>query len=206
MDKKELILQKASVLFAEKGYYGLGLSELLGRCEIPKGSFRHQWLHQSGKQGHKPLEYSNRDSREDTALAETSRHYHNDYKIKNGFCQKNRKISAHAVLDSADDHIDATPFGLSLGSSGITPMQMTVAFGVLANGGVYQAPIAVLGISDSEGRVVWDGHAHQDRRRVFSESTSYMIVDMLTDAVKSGTIANAVHSAYDTALRLRDCL
>ena len=33
-----------------------------------------------------------------------------------------------------DGHIDKTPFGLSLGSSGITPLQMTVAFGVLATG------------------------------------------------------------------------
>ncbi|MBQ8653353.1 MAG: PBP1A family penicillin-binding protein [Clostridia bacterium] len=86
-----------------------------------------------------------------------------------------------------DNHIDATPFGLSLGSSGITPLQMTVAFGVLANGGVYQEPISVLGISDSEGNVVWDGHANQERRRVFSESTSWLIVDMLEDAVSSGT-------------------
>lgn len=39
MDKKELILSKAAELFAEKGYYGLGLSELLVRCGIPKGSF-----------------------------------------------------------------------------------------------------------------------------------------------------------------------
>ena len=39
MDKKELILSEAEKLFAEKGYYGLGLSELLNRCGIPKGSF-----------------------------------------------------------------------------------------------------------------------------------------------------------------------
>lgn len=39
MDKKELILTKAAELFAEKGYYGLGLSELLACCGIPKGSF-----------------------------------------------------------------------------------------------------------------------------------------------------------------------
>jgi len=39
MDKKELILKEAEKLFAEKGYYGLGLSELLKRCGIPKGSF-----------------------------------------------------------------------------------------------------------------------------------------------------------------------
>lgn len=86
-----------------------------------------------------------------------------------------------------DAHIDATPFGLSLGSSGITPLQMSVAFGVLANGGVYQEPISVLGISDSTGKVIWDGHQKQERHRVFSESTAYMVVDMLKDAVSSGT-------------------
>ena len=90
-----------------------------------------------------------------------------------------------------DGHIDATPFGLSLGSSGITPLQMTVAYGVLANGGVYQEPISVLGISDSSGRIIWDGHQHQDRRRVFSDSTSWLIVDMLKSAVSSGTGGNA---------------
>ena len=98
-----------------------------------------------------------------------------------------------------DDHIDATPFGLSLGSSGITPLQMTAAFGVLANGGVYQEPISVLGISDSEGNVVWDGHARQERRRVFSESTAYLVVDMLKDAVKSGTGTSAKISGQTVA-------
>ena len=39
MNKKELILLEAERLFAEKGYYGLGLSELLACCKIPKGSF-----------------------------------------------------------------------------------------------------------------------------------------------------------------------
>lgn len=95
------------------------------------------------------------------------------------------------LLGVDNDHIDATPFGLSLGSSGITPLQMTVAYGVLANGGVYQEPISVLGISDSEGRVVWDGHANQERRRVFSSATSYMVVDMLKDVVSSGTGTSA---------------
>ncbi len=98
-----------------------------------------------------------------------------------------------------DAHIDATPFGLSLGSSGITPLQMTAAFGTLANGGVYQAPISVLGISDSEGNVVWDGHANQERRIVFSQSTAYLVVDMLKDAVKSGTGTNAKISGQTVA-------
>lgn len=39
MDKRELIMDEAFKLFFEKGYYGLGLQELLKRCGIPKGSF-----------------------------------------------------------------------------------------------------------------------------------------------------------------------
>ncbi len=102
-----------------------------------------------------------------------------------------RSVSFLHAMGIDDGHIDATPFGLSLGSSGITPLQMTVAFGVLANGGVYQEPISVLGISDSNGDVVWDGHQHQERRRVFSGSTSWMIVDMLKSVVSSGTGTSA---------------
>ena len=102
-----------------------------------------------------------------------------------------RSVNYLHAMGIDDDHIDKTPFGLSLGSSGITPLQMTVAFGVLANGGVYQEPISVLGISDSHGDVVWDGHQHQDRRRVFSESTSWLIVDMMKTVVSSGTGTSA---------------
>lgn len=39
MNKREMILAEAEQIFMEKGYYGLSLSELLGRCRIPKGSF-----------------------------------------------------------------------------------------------------------------------------------------------------------------------
>ena len=99
----------------------------------------------------------------------------------------NRSVDFLHRMGIDDGHIDATPFGLSLGSSGITPLQMTVAFGVLANGGKYQEPISVLGISDSAGNVVWDGHKHQDTRIVFSASTSWMIVDMLQSVVQKGT-------------------
>lgn len=89
------------------------------------------------------------------------------------------------------DNIDATPFGLSLGSSGITPLQLAVAYGVLGNGGVYQQPISFLGISDSNGNVIYDSHAAQERRQVFRPSTAWMAVDMLKTVVSSGTATAA---------------
>ena len=60
MDKKELILQKASMLFAEKGYYGLGLSELLKSCDIPKGSFYYYFPDGKIQLIQEVLEYSYR--------------------------------------------------------------------------------------------------------------------------------------------------
>ncbi len=89
------------------------------------------------------------------------------------------------------DHINATPFGLALGSSGITPVQMAVAYGALGNGGVYQEPISVLGISDSDGNVVWDSHQQQERRQVFRASTAWLVVDMMKDVVSGGTATRA---------------
>ena len=98
-----------------------------------------------------------------------------------------------------DDHIDATPFGLSLGSSGITPLQMAAAFGVLGNGGVYKEPISVLRITDGEGLVIWDGQANQERRLVFSDTTAFCVVDMLKDAVSKGTGTSAKISGQTVA-------
>ena len=43
MDKKEEIVQNASTLFAEKGYYGVGLKELLDSCGVPKNIAIQKW-------------------------------------------------------------------------------------------------------------------------------------------------------------------
>lgn len=60
MDKKEMILLEAARLFAEKGYYGLGLSELLKRCEVPKGSFYYYFPDGKIQLIQEVLEYSYR--------------------------------------------------------------------------------------------------------------------------------------------------
>ncbi len=97
------------------------------------------------------------------------------------------------------EHINATPFGVSLGSSGLSPIEMTVAYSVLANGGVYQEPISFLGISDSNGKVIYDSHAKQERRQVFKPSTAWLTVDMMKDVVSSGTGTSAKISGQTVA-------
>lgn len=98
-----------------------------------------------------------------------------------------RSVDYLRRLGIAEGHINATPFGVSLGSSGITPLEMAVAFGVLANGGVYQQPISILGILDNDGKVIYDAHQSQERRQVFKPSTSWLMVDILKEVVSKGT-------------------
>lgn len=86
-----------------------------------------------------------------------------------------------------EKHINRTPFGLALGSSGISAVEMSVAFGVLGNGGVYQEPLTFIGIMDRNDKVLYDSHAMQQRRQVFKPSTAWLTVDILKDAVEKGT-------------------
>ena len=87
----------------------------------------------------------------------------------------------------SEKHINKTPFGLALGSSGLSAVEMAAAFGVLGNGGIYQKPISFLGISDSNGTVIYDAHQRQARRQVFQPSTAWLTVDMMKEAVAKGT-------------------
>ena len=99
----------------------------------------------------------------------------------------NRAVNYLHLMGIEDRNINADPFGLALGSSGITPVQMAVAFGTIANKGVYQEPISFTHILDSNGNVYVDMCQRQDRHQVFKPSTAYLVVDMLKEAVQSGT-------------------
>ena len=90
-------------------------------------------------------------------------------------------------LGVSESHINRTPFGLALGSSGITPVEMAVAFGVLGNGGVYQSPISFMAIFDSSNKRIYDAHTNQVRRQVFQPSTAWLTVNMMKDVVNSSS-------------------
>ena len=110
-----------------------------------------------------------------------------------------RSVEYLHLMGIPDKNINADPFGLALGSSGITPVPMAVAFGTIANKGVYQQPLSFSRIVDSNGNVVVDMHQQQDRHQVFKPSTAYLVVDMLKEAVQSGTGTKAKISSQVVA-------
>ena len=81
--------------------------------------------------------------------------------------------------------------GLALGTSGITPLEMAAAYACIANGGIYLEPMSFSYVVAEDGSIVLDASKIRERRRVFSETTSYMLTDMLEDVVTYGTGTSA---------------
>ncbi len=102
-----------------------------------------------------------------------------------------RSVNYLHLLGIPDRNINPDPFGLALGSSGITPVQLAVAYGTIANKGVYQQPLSFSKILDSDGNVVVDMHQQQERHQAFRPSTAYLLCDMLKAVVKNGTASKA---------------
>ena len=74
---------------------------------------------------------------------------------------------------------------LALGSGDVSPLEMTAAFGVIANKGVYVQPTAVLRIEDKDGDIIEENSPV--RREVLSEETSYIMTSLMQDVVDEGT-------------------
>ncbi len=102
-------------------------------------------------------------------------------------------------LGATESEINVDGAGLALGTSGLTPIQMAAAYGAIANEGVYMEPLSFTKVLDSSGNVILDADEVRDTHRVYQESTAYLLVDMLTDAVKSGTGTKAKISGMTVA-------
>lgn len=102
-----------------------------------------------------------------------------------------------------EDHINnnLTGAGLGLGAAPITPVEMSVCFGTIANSGEYIKPISFSKVVDGDGKVILDGKAlqEQNRKQVYKASSAFMLTDMLMDAVSSGTGRSAKISGMNTA-------
>lgn len=74
---------------------------------------------------------------------------------------------------------------LALGAGDVSPLEMTAAFGVFANHGVYVEPNSILKIEDKDGNVIEENFPR--RREVLSEETSFIMTSMLQGVVDEGT-------------------
>lgn len=93
---------------------------------------------------------------------------------------------AHQMgINSRLDAVDA----IALGSSSVTPLELTSAYGVFANRGVLCEPFSIMRVINQEGSVLYEQVLK--RKVSLSEQTAYIMTDMLRSAIDQGTGASA---------------
>ncbi len=98
--------------------------------------------------------------------------------------------------DEKDRNISIALGGLT---NGATPLEMAAAYGAIANDGVYITPTFYTKVVDGDGNTVLE--PNQESRTVMSKAASYIVKEILTQPVKSGTATNCSVPNMSTAAK-----
>ncbi|MCX6173335.1 MAG: PBP1A family penicillin-binding protein [Ignavibacteriales bacterium] len=103
------------------------------------------------------------------------------------------KIGRFAEKMGIKTKLDLVP-SISLGTSVVSPIELTSAFATLANRGIYNEPISILRIEDKDGVLVENFTSNASE--AIPEETAYIVTDMLRTAIDAGT-GQAARSRYN---------
>jgi penicillin-binding protein 1A len=91
-------------------------------------------------------------------------------------------------------HTDLPPYeSLAIGTGEVQPLEITAAFGVFPNEGVYVEPISILRIEDKDGNVIEENRPAQ--KEVLNKETAYIMTDLMRGSVDGGS-AGRVRKYY----------
>jgi penicillin-binding protein 1A len=86
---------------------------------------------------------------------------------------------------------------LALGTGELTLFELTSAYGVFANRGVWREPTMIRRVVDRYGREIY--RAADLQRQVITEATAYLMTSMMADVVDRGTASSARASGFRLA-------
>jgi 1A family penicillin-binding protein len=78
---------------------------------------------------------------------------------------------------------------VALGSSSVSLMEITAAYGAIANGGIAVKPTAVRSTRDRQGDMVWN--TVPDRQQATSPQGAYVLTSLLEGVIQRGTASKA---------------
>jgi penicillin-binding protein 1A len=81
---------------------------------------------------------------------------------------------------------------LTLGTEGVSPLDMASAYSTLANDGVHRPPIFVTKVQGPDGKVVFEEPLSGHGRQVMPVNVARTETDMLTGPVRTGTAARTL--------------
>lgn len=99
------------------------------------------------------------------------------------------RIGVRTAVDFANTIGITSPLNsdlsLALGSSSVSLVELTSAYGVFANQGIRLEPYAISTVQDASGQTL-EQHLFEPRQ-VVSKETAYLITNMLEDVIQKGT-------------------
>lgn len=104
-----------------------------------------------------------------------------DYLLKFGFTTLADKENINGKFYS--DKVAATALGGL--THGINQIEVTTAFGTIANLGKYNKPVFYKTVLDHEGHILLENKSTP--RKVLEEQSAYILTDMMQDVIKNGT-------------------
>ena len=104
-----------------------------------------------------------------------------------------QEVGIHRTLDLVQRFGVSSPMpavpSVALGTGEMTLFELTSAYGVFANRGMWQEPTMIRRVVDRYGREIY--RAPDTERPVISEATAYMMTSMMSDVLDHGTAATA---------------
>lgn len=107
-----------------------------------------------------------------------------------------KSLGFSKIDDERDNNISFALGGLTNGAS---PLEMAAAYGAIANDGVYIEPTFYTKVVDSNGNTVLE--PNQESRTVMSKAAAYVVKEVLTQPVKTGTSTACSISGMSTAAK-----
>jgi 1A family penicillin-binding protein len=86
---------------------------------------------------------------------------------------------------------------LALGTGEVSLLELTAAYGVFANRGVWRQPTLIRQVFDRHGKEIY--RAPRAERPVISEATAYLMTSMMSDVVHRGTASSARSHGFKIA-------
>jgi membrane peptidoglycan carboxypeptidase len=83
-------------------------------------------------------------------------------------------------LQPTDDNLRRLGLSMTLGGGEVTLLDLTSAYGVFASLGMREAPVSILKVEDSKGKVLYQ-YTPPSATRVLGADVAYMISDILSD-------------------------
>jgi penicillin-binding protein 1B len=113
-----------------------------------------------------------------------------------------KAIGTHAVTEVLR-HLGLTSpltedLSMALGSSSVSLLEITSAYGAIANGGIWVRPTSLRGASDREGASLWS--AAPDRRQAVSPQSAYLVTSLLDGVIQRGTATKAKTLGFPGAI------